>query len=61
MPDKQVVLQLIDHVKLPHDTRFIRDTSILEANCLLLTGNEGYSLSKQMLQGYENMQLSPLH
>jgi hypothetical protein len=48
-------------VRIPHDARFTQRKSILDANKLLLLGDESYSLSKQIIEGYENMQLNPLN
>jgi len=51
---------VIEPVKIPHDIRFLRKRNALEDNRLLLLGDDKYTLSKQIIQGYQEAQLNPI-
>ena len=57
---KKAVLKVIEPIKIPHDIRFLRKRNALEDNRLLLQGDDKYTLSKQIVQGYQEAQLNPI-
>ena len=58
--EKRTVLKVIEPIKMPHDLRFIRKRNVIEDNRLLLQGDDKFTLSKQIIQGYQDAQLSPI-
>ena len=51
--DKECALKVAENIKIPHDLRFIRKRNVLEENRLLLLGDDKYTFSKQIMQGYQ--------
>jgi hypothetical protein len=52
--------KVLESAKIAHDQRFVERKSALEVNKILLLGDESYTLSRQIIQGYNEAQLNPM-
>ena len=60
IPEKKLAFKVLDQVKIPHDTRFSNEKSIIESNKILLLGDENYTLKRQVMQSYNEASKSSL-